>query len=61
MLQQPSNNLSVKGVTVPKLRVLNTKKNIKAGALSNLYALTGKANKAAKKRFYIFYSLYSAK
>jgi len=61
MLQRPSNSLSAKGVTILKLRVLNIKKNIKASVLSNSYALASKADKIAKKIFYILYPLYLAK
>jgi len=61
MLQRPSNSLNAKGVTILKLRVLSTKRNIKAGALNNPYALAGKVNKAVKKIFYILCSLCLAK
>jgi len=38
-------------VTVPKLRVLNTKGDIRAGALSNPYVLADRANRAAGECF----------
>jgi len=47
VLRRPPNSLSAKNVTVPGLRVLNIKKNIKTGALSDSYVLANKANKAA--------------
>jgi len=42
LLRRPSDNLSARDVTVPGLRVLNIKKNIKAGALNNPYVLANK-------------------
>jgi len=61
MLQRPSDSSGARDVTVPGLRVLGIKSNIKAGALSNSYVLANKADKAARRILYILYSLYLTK
>jgi len=57
LLRRPSDSLNIKNVTILKLRVLNIKKNIKAGVLSNSYVLINKVNKAAWEILCIPYPL----
>jgi len=47
VLQRLPNNLNIKNVTIPGLRVLNIKKNTKTGTLNNSYVLVNKADRTA--------------